>query len=64
MCKYGGWAEYHEADSSHGKRVITLMHNLGMNGSIYLQNFLKFIFQEIALEPKITTTEHSVVIDI
>lgn len=64
MCKYGGWAEYHETESGRGKRVITLMHNLGLNGSIYLENFVKFIFQEIALAPKITTTEHSVVIDI
>lgn len=33
MCKYGGWGEYHETESIHGRRVITLMHNLGQNGA-------------------------------
>jgi hypothetical protein len=64
MFTYGGWGEYHETESSHGKRVITLMHNLGENGSVYLFNFVQSIFKEIDFEPKITATEQGVVIEI
>ena len=51
-------------ESSHGKRVITLMHNLGENGSVYLFNFVQSIFKEIDFDPKITATEQGVVIEI
>jgi predicted DNA-binding ribbon-helix-helix protein len=64
MFTYGGWGEFHETRSSHGKRVITLMHDLGPNGSIYLYNFVKTFFEEIAFEPKISTTDQGVVIEI
>jgi hypothetical protein len=64
MFSYGGWGEYHETQSSHGKRVITLIHDLGQNGSVYLQNFVKTIFGEIPYEPKITPTEQGIVIEV
>jgi hypothetical protein len=64
MFAYGGWGEYHESETSQGKRVITLMHNLGENGSVYLLNFVESIFKEIDFEPKITATEQGVVIEI
>jgi predicted DNA-binding ribbon-helix-helix protein len=64
MFTYGGWGEFHETRSSRGKRVVTLMHDLGPNGSIYLYNFVKTFFEEIAFEPKITPTEQGVVIEI
>jgi predicted DNA-binding ribbon-helix-helix protein len=64
MFTYGGWGEFHETRSSHGKRVITLMHDLGPNGSVYLHNFVKTIFEEIAFEPKISPTDQGVVIEI
>ena len=64
MFTYGGWGEFHETRSSRGKRVITLMHDLGPNGSTYLYNFVKTFFEEIAFEPKITPTEQGVVIEI
>jgi len=64
MFTYGGWGEFHETRSSRGKRVITLMHDLGPNGSTYLHNFVKTIFEEIAFEPKISPTDQGVVIEI
>ena len=64
MFTYGGWGEYHETHSSQGKRVITLIHDLGQNGSVYLLNFVKSIFQEIALEPRISPTEQGLVIEV
>jgi hypothetical protein len=64
MFTYGGWGEYHETRSSQGKRVITLIHDLGQNGSVYLLNFVKSMFEEIAFEPKITPTEQGIVMEI
>jgi len=61
---YGGWGEFHEAESSQGKRIVTLMHTLGQNGSIYLSNFVKALFEVINVEPKISTTDQAVVIEI
>jgi predicted HicB family RNase H-like nuclease len=64
MFTYGGWGEYHETRSSRGKRVITLIHDLGQNGSVYLLNFVKSIFEDIDVEPKITPTEQGIVIEV
>ena len=64
MFKHGGWGEYHETRSSQGKRVITLIHDLGQNGSVYLLNFVKSMFEEVGFEPKITTTEQGIVIEV
>jgi hypothetical protein len=64
MFTYGGWGEFHETRSSHGKRIITLMHDLGPNGSIYLYNFVKTFFEEVGSDPKITSTDQGVVIEV
>jgi hypothetical protein len=64
MSEYGGWGEYNESESNSGKRVITFMHNYGQKGSIFLSNLIKFLFEEIGSEPKISTTEHAVVIEV
>jgi len=64
MFSYGGWGEYHETRSSHGKRVITLIHDLGQNGSVYLLNFVKTMFEEIPYEPKITPTDQGIIIEV
>jgi hypothetical protein len=64
MFIYGGWGEYHEMRSSRGKRVITLVHDLGPNGSVYLLNFVRSIFEEADFVPKITPTEQGIVIEV
>ena len=64
MFSYGGWGEYHETRSGHGKRVITLIHDLGQNGSTYLLNFVKTIFEEIPYEPQITPTDQGIIIEV
>ena len=64
MMRYGGWGEFHETESSQHRRVITLMHSMGQNGSIYLSNFVEALFEVINLKPKITTTDQAVVIEI
>jgi hypothetical protein len=64
MMKYGGWGQYEETESRQGKHVITLMHDMGHNGSIYLHTFVKSWFQEIEMEPKISTTDQALMIEI
>jgi hypothetical protein len=64
MCIYGGWGEYHENETSQGRRVITMVHDLGENGSVYLYNFVKAFFEQIQCEAKITSNEFGVVIEI
>jgi len=63
MMTCGGWGEFHETESSR-KRVVTLMHTLGQNGSIYLSNFVEALFEVIDVKPKIITTDQAVVIEI
>jgi hypothetical protein len=60
---YGGFAEYSEVEKQ-GKTVITLIHNLGPKGSIYLSNNLQSIFDVAGLHPKISSTEQAVLIEI
>jgi len=60
---YGGFAEYSEVEKQ-GKTAITLIHNLGSKGSIYLSNNLQAIFDTAGFHPKISSTEQAVLIEI
>lgn len=60
---YGGYAEYNEVEEQ-GKLVITIMHNLGRKGSLYLSNILESMFANIDCHPKISSSEHSILIEI
>jgi hypothetical protein len=60
---YGGFAEYSEIESQ-GKKVITLMHDLGRKGSVFLSSVLESIFGMVNLHYKLSTSEHSVIVEI
>ena len=47
-----------------GKMVITLLHRLGPKGSLFFENYMKALFGAINYVPKISSTQHSVVIEI
>jgi hypothetical protein len=65
MSQYANLFEYNEVVSSDGRsKIITLMHSLGRNGSQFLVHYVKAILGGIGLEPKISWTEHSVVIEL
>lgn len=64
MSEYAKWFEYNEVDSSDGRKVITLMHRLGQNGSLFLIHYAKAIFGGIGLEPKVSSSEHSIVLEV
>ncbi len=63
LSEYAGLFEYGETDSE-GNKVITLLHRLGPKGSIFFANYAKALFGGIGFSPKITSTEHSVVIEV
>ena len=64
MMTYGGWGEFLETELSQYRQVVTLTHPMGQNGSIYLSSFVKALFEEIDIEPRKTTTDQAVVIEI
>ena len=64
MSEYANLFEYNQVESSDGKKIITLMHRFGRNGSLFLNNYAKSLFHEIGFEPKISSSEHSVVLEI
>ena len=47
-----------------GKTIVTLLHRLGPKGSIFFENYMKALFGATNYVPKITSTQHSVVIEI
>ena len=47
-----------------GKTIITLIHRLGPKGSIFFENYMKNLFQSAKYSPKISTTDHSVIIEV
>jgi hypothetical protein len=65
MSEYANLFEYSQVDSEDGRRkIITLMHRFGENGCLFLSHYVKAIFAGIGLEPKISSSGHSVVVEV
>ena len=60
---YGGFAEYNEVETQ-GKMTITLMHELGRKGSLFISNTVESLFRMINIHPKMSSSEHTVIIEI
>ena len=60
---YGGYAEYNEVEAQ-GKTVVTLIHDLGRKGSLYITQVLESTFATLNIHPKMSSSDHSVVIEI
>ena len=63
LSEYANLFEYGEVNSG-GKRIITLLHRLGPKGSVFFSNYVKALFEQLELFPKISTSDHSVTIEI
>lgn len=61
---YAYFAERSEVLSPGEKRVITLMHSYGEKGSIFVKAYAKALFELIDIEPKLSSTENSVTIEV
>jgi hypothetical protein len=63
LSEFGNQFEFGQVDQG-GKQIVTLLHNLGPKGSIFFVNYVKALFQSIDNVPKISSSDHSVVIEI
>ena len=61
---YAYYFEYNEVYSPGERRVITLIHSYGENGSIFVKAYVKSLFELIDMEPKLSSTKNSVTIEI
>ena len=63
LSAHGNLFEFNETNE-HGHWTITLLHELGSNWSIFLENYFAEAFKAAAAEPKITSSERAVMIRI
>ena len=63
LSEYGNQFEFGKVEQD-GKIVITLLHRLGSKGSIFFQNYMKVLFEQIDYAPKIDIKDDSVVIEL
>ncbi len=47
-----------------GRRVITLSHQLGMKGSLYFSKYVEAIMTSIGVQPRVTYTSDSVMVEV
>lgn len=65
LSEFANQFEFGEVQLAWGaKKVITLLHVLGLKGSIFLSSYVRAMFEQIGHSPKISFSEHSVVIDV
>ncbi len=64
VSEYGNFTGYNEVKNPQGKRVITLTHGYGEKGSLFIEHYVRSILEAIDARPAMTSTEHSVVIEI
>ena len=64
LVHYSSFVERSEVVSPGGKRVITLIHSYGEKGSIFVKAYAKALFKLIDMEPKLSSTENSVTIEV
>jgi len=63
LSEYANQYEFGQIENA-GKQVVTLLHGLGPKGSIFFTNYVKALFESIDYAPKISSSAHSVVIEI
>lgn len=51
-------------NSAARSKIITLMNSLGENGSLFSTNYVRAIFEGVGVEPKISSSEHSVIVEV
>jgi hypothetical protein len=64
LADYAYWFEYNEVLSPERKRVVTLTHGLGEKFSLFMIAYSKSLFDQIAMNPKLASTEDSITITI
>jgi hypothetical protein len=63
MGDYANYWEFNEVDRD-GRRIITLIHDLGPKGSLFLSGVGEALFESAGARPKCTTTDDSVIYEL
>ena len=63
LSEFGNQFDFGQVEKG-GKQIVTLLQNLGSKGSIFFVNYAKALFQSIDYFTKISSCDHSVVIEI
>jgi hypothetical protein len=64
LADYAYFVERSEVISPGENRIITLIHSYGGNGSVFVKAYTKTLFELIDIEPKLSSTENSVTIEV
>jgi hypothetical protein len=64
LADYAYFVERSEVISPGENRIITLIHSYGGNGSVFVKAYAKTLFELIDIEPKLSSTENSVTIEV
>ena len=63
LSEFGNQFEMGQVEQN-GKQIITLLHNLGLKGTIFFVSYVEALFESINYSPKISSSAHSVVIEV
>ena len=63
LASYAQLFEFSEAVDAHG-RVMTLIHDFGLNWSIFLVHYMTEMFTQIGFSPKIEMSDRSVILSL
>lgn len=64
LAMYGGLFEYSETRNEDGRRTLTMTHDLGHKGSIFLQNHIEALFAAAGKELKVVRFDDAVTAEI
>ena len=62
MGDYANYWEFNEVDRE-GKRIITLIHDLGPKGSLFLSGVGEALLESAGIKPKSSITDDSVILE-
>ena len=57
-----GWFSLHES-KSNGKDILSFIHDFGPRDSVLLRSYFTSLFGLVGINPKITTTDSSVMVE-
>ncbi|MDG7016325.1 MAG: hypothetical protein JRM82_03015 [Nitrososphaerota archaeon] len=63
MADYGNLFEYTET-FQNGKRVVTLAHELGPKGTLFLAHYVQTVFESVDAHPAFTLGDNSIIIEL
>jgi len=64
LSEYAQWFQYNEVNSPGGRCVLTLTHDLGVKFSTFMVAYARELFEQIAMTPKLSSTEDSITISV